>query len=68
LPEQTDQDYDHDATHTQRHLNRGTTMLANLKIARKLSLLLILPMAAYLFIVTTESYQRWENIQDLNIV
>jgi hypothetical protein len=43
-------------------------MLANLKIARKLSLLLILPMAAYLFIVTTESYQRWENIQDLNIV
>ena len=43
-------------------------MLADLKIARKLSLLLILPMATFLFLVTVESIQRWKDIDELKFV
>lgn len=43
-------------------------MLADLKIARKLSLLLILPMATFLFLVSVESIQRWKDIDDLKFV
>ena len=43
-------------------------MLADLNIARKLSLLLILPMATFLFLVTVESMQRWKDIDDLRFV
>ena len=43
-------------------------MLADLKIARKLSLLLFLPMATFLFLVTVESMQRWKDIDDLRFV
>ena len=37
-------------------------MLADLKIAKKLSLLLVLPMATFLFIVSAENIQRWKTI------
>ena len=43
-------------------------MLADLKIARKLSLLLILPMATFLFLVTVESIERWKDIDELKFV
>ena len=43
-------------------------MLADLNIARKLSLLLILPMATFLFLVTVESMQRWKDIDELKFV
>ena len=43
-------------------------MLANLNIARKLSLLLILPMATFLFLVTVESIERWKDIDELKFV
>lgn len=43
-------------------------MLADLNIARKLSLLLILPMATFLFLVTVESIQRWKDINELKFV
>ena len=43
-------------------------MLADLKIASKLSLLLILPMATFLFLVTVESIQRWKDIDELKFV
>ena len=43
-------------------------MFANLKISRKLSLLLLLPMSAFLFIVAVESYHRFEEIDDLHFV
>ena len=43
-------------------------MLADLNIARKLSLLLFLPMATFLFLVTVESMQRWKDIDDLRFV
>lgn len=39
-------------------------MLADIKIARKLSLLLILPMAAFFYIVTTECAHRWGAISE----
>ena len=40
-------------------------MLADLNIARKLSLLLFLPMATFLFLVTVESMQRWKDIEEV---
>lgn len=40
-------------------------MLADLKIARKLSLLLVLPMATFLFVVSAENIQRWKAIDRL---
>jgi|GEM_PF-1353036 len=43
-------------------------MLADLKIARKLSLLLILPMATFLLLVTVESINRWEAIDRLKLI
>lgn len=43
-------------------------MLADLKIARKLSLLLILPMATFLFLVTVESIERIKDINELKFV
>ena len=43
-------------------------MLADLKIARKLSLLLILPMATFLFLVAVESVERWKDIDELKFV
>lgn len=43
-------------------------MLADLNIARKLSLLLFLPMATFLFLVTVESMQRWKDIDELKFV
>ena len=43
-------------------------MLADLKIARKLSLLLILPMATFLFLATIESIGRWKDIDELRFV
>ena len=43
-------------------------MLADLKIARKLSLLLILPMATFLFLVSIESMKRWKDIDELKFV
>ena len=43
-------------------------MLADLNIARKLSLLLILPMATFLFLVAVESIQRWKDIDELKFV
>ena len=43
-------------------------MLADLKISRKLSLLLILPMATFLFLVVVESIQRWKDIDELKFV
>ena len=43
-------------------------MLADLNIARKLSLLLILPMATFLFLVTVESVQRVKDINELKFV
>lgn len=43
-------------------------MLADLKISRKLSLLLILPMAAFFYIVTTECAHRWHAISEHQFV
>ena len=43
-------------------------MLADLNIARKLSLLLILPMATFLFLITLESVQRVKDINELKFV
>ena len=43
-------------------------MLADLKISRKLSLLLILPMAAFFYIVTTECTHRWHAISENKFV
>ena len=43
-------------------------MLADLNIARKLCLLLILPMATFLFLVAVESIQRWKDIDELKFV
>lgn len=43
-------------------------MLADIKIARKLSLLLILPMAAFFYIVTTECAHRWGAISEHKFV
>ena len=43
-------------------------MLADLKIARKLSLLLILPMATFLFLVAVECIERWNDIDELKFV
>jgi len=43
-------------------------MLADLNIARKLSLLLILPMATFLFLVAVESIERWKDIDELKFV
>ncbi len=40
-------------------------MLANLKMSSKLSLLLALPMAAFLFYAATESYGRWQALNRL---
>jgi len=41
-------------------------MLANLKISSKLSLLLVIPMAAFLFYASTESLSRWQALNRLN--
>ena len=43
-------------------------MLADLKIARKLSLLLVLPMATFLFVVSAENFQRWKTIDHLKAI
>ena len=43
-------------------------MLADLKIARKLSLLLVLPMATFLFVVSAENIQRWKTIDHLKAI
>ncbi|MEA5089709.1 methyl-accepting chemotaxis protein [Solidesulfovibrio sp.] len=41
-------------------------MLANMNMSGKLSLLLALPMAAFLFYAATESYGRWQALNRLN--